>query len=72
MFTGGRITKMEDPSQQPATAAPHNTSAQPPAPSVAIPPAAPSDRSVTPNRTLLIHGYSASGKEFGAWKAALA
>jgi len=72
MFTGGRITKMEDPSQQPATAAPPDTSAQPPAPSVAIPPAAPSDRSVTPNRTLLIHGYSASGKEFGAWKAALA
>ena len=30
-----------------------------------------SDRSVTPNRTLLIHGYSASGLEFQKWKDAL-
>ena len=37
-----------------------------------VPPANPADQSVTPNRTLLIHGYSASGKEFEPWRAALA
>jgi hypothetical protein len=47
------------------------TPAQPPAPDTAVSPAAPSDQSATPNRTLLIHGYSASGKEFENWKEAL-
>jgi hypothetical protein len=35
-------------------------------------PEAVSDRSGKPNRTLLIHGYSASGQEFQNWKDALA
>ena len=46
-------------------------SAQPPAPATEVAAAAPSDHSPTPNRTLLIHGYSASGSEFQAWKTAL-
>src|ERR1035437_8053453 len=46
-------------------------SAEPPAPETAVSPAVPSDRSATPNRTLLIHGYSASGLEFENWKNAL-
>lgn len=38
-----------------------------------MPPATPvnSEHSTTPNRTLLIHGYSSSGAEFLSWKAAL-
>ena len=60
-------SKLEDILHEGKTheAKPPETLAQSPAP-------VPSDRSVTPNRTLLIHGYSASGKEFEAWKAALA
>lgn len=50
---------------------PRDPSAEDPAPVVAASPAAPSDRSATPNRTLLIHGYSASGAEFQNWKDAL-
>jgi hypothetical protein len=46
-------------------------SAEPPAPDATALPAIPSDRSATPNRTLLIHGYSASGLEFESWKNAL-
>jgi hypothetical protein len=64
------IDKTEDVFQGQA-AVPPDASDQPPAPSVEISPAVPSDRSVTPNRTLLIHGYSASGKEFEAWRLAL-
>jgi len=45
--------------------------AEAPAPDTEVSPAAPSDRSATPNRTLLIHGYSASGAEFENWKKAL-
>jgi len=68
---GELIDKIEDLFHLRETVA-ADASAQPPAPSVEVSPAAPSDRSATPNRTLLIHGYSASGKEFVAWKAALA
>src|ERR1700736_2139216 len=50
---------------------PRDPSAEDPAPVAASSPAAPSDRSATPNRTLLIHGYSASGAEFQKWKDAL-
>jgi hypothetical protein len=46
-------------------------SAEPPAPDTAISATVSSDRSATPNRTLLIHGYSASGLEFESWKNAL-
>ena len=44
---------------------------QRPAAVVEMAPAASSNQSATPNRTLLIHGYSASGREFQKWKAAL-
>ncbi len=54
-----------------APVAPQNPSAEDPAPVAAASPIVPSDRSATPNRTLLIHGYSASGKEFQQWKEAL-
>lgn len=50
---------------------PPDAPAEPPAPSMETSPAAPSDRSATPNRTLLIHGYSATGAEFQGWKTAL-
>jgi hypothetical protein len=56
----------------PKAGAPAGTGSESPAPPVADASAAvPSDRSETPNRTLLIHGYSASGKEFQNWKTAL-
>jgi hypothetical protein len=42
-----------------------------PAPAVEKSPAAPSDRSDIPHRTLLIHGYSANGQELLPWKNAL-
>jgi len=65
------IDKIEDLLHRPAAVAPDNASAEAPAPVTEASPAAPSDRSATPNRTLLIHGYSASGLEFQKWKAAL-
>ncbi len=56
----------------PKAAAPDEKDAGSPAPPVAQASAAvPSDTSETPNRTLLIHGYSADGAEFQSWKSAL-
>jgi hypothetical protein len=65
------IDKIEKLFHRPGAVAPEDASAEAPAPVTEISPAAPSDRSATPNRTLLIHGYSASGQEFQNWKAAL-
>jgi hypothetical protein len=67
---GEIIDKIEDLLHGRAAEAPPDASTE--APIAQISPAAPSDQSETPNRTLLIHGYSSSGKEFEAWKAALA
>jgi len=66
------INKLEDLIHHLEGVAPEEASVETPAPAVDVSPAAPSDRSATPNRTLLIHGYSASGLEFEAWKDALA
>jgi hypothetical protein len=45
----------------------------PPAPAATAPtPGGAATQAVNPHRTLLIHGYSATGTEFEAWKAALA
>jgi len=65
------IEKLEDLFHRPTTVAPPPASAEGPAAVAEPSPAASSDRSATPNRTLLIHGYSASGREFQAWKRAL-
>ena len=66
------IEKLEELIHRREAGAPPDASAEPSAPSVEVSPAAPSDQSPTPNRTLLIHGYSATGKEFEAWRNALA
>src|ERR1700722_2891155 len=66
------INELEDLFHRLENAAPKDLSAEPAAPTVEVSPAVPADRSPTPNRTLLIHGYSASGLEFQAWKDALA
>ena len=68
---GEIIDKIEDIFHGRSAAAPPEGFPKVPAPVVATSPPAPSDQSATPNRTLLIHGYSASGTEFEAWKAAL-
>ena len=65
------IGKLEDLIHPPAAAARQDAAAEAPAPVTEVSPASPSDRSDTPNRTLLIHGYSASGLEFQSWKNAL-
>jgi len=65
------IEKIEGLFHKPAAVEPPEPAAEPPAPVTEPSPALPSDRSATPNRTLLIHGYSASGTEFQNWKAAL-
>ncbi len=65
------IDKIEDLLRPPAAVVPDDASPEAPAPVTEASSAAPSDRSATPNRTLLIHGYSASGLEFQKWKAAL-
>jgi hypothetical protein len=64
------IEQIEDFLHRRATVAPPDPSAG--APVTETSPAVPSDRSANPNRTLLIHGYSATGAEFQPWKAALA
>jgi len=68
---GEILDKIEDLFHRPAGKTTSSESDQPPAPSVELSPPAASDRSETSHRTLLIHGYSASGKEFEAWKTAL-
>ena len=65
------IEKLEELIHRREAGAQPDASAEPSAPSVEVSPAAPSDQSPTPNRTLLIHGYSATGKEFEAWRDAL-
>jgi hypothetical protein len=65
------IEKLEELIHRREAGAQPDASAEPSAPSVEVSPAAPSDQSLTPNRTLLIHGYSATGKEFEAWRDAL-
>ncbi|MGA1996423.1 MAG: hypothetical protein ABSH45_11660 [Bryobacteraceae bacterium] len=65
------IGEIEDLIHRPADVTVQDAGAEGPAPMAEVSPTAPSDRSATPNRTLLIHGYSASGKEFQAWKDAL-
>ena len=65
------IDKIEDLINRPTAVTPQDPSAEGRAPVSEVPPPALSDRSATPNRTLLIHGYSASGQEFQNWKAAL-
>jgi hypothetical protein len=54
-----------------AAPGPDDPAPKSPAPDTQVAADVPSDRSATPNRTLLIHGYSASGEEFQAWKKAL-
>jgi hypothetical protein len=58
------IDKIEGLFHRPAAVTPQDPSAEDPAPVVAASPAVSSDLSATPNRTLLIHGYSATGTEF--------
>ena len=65
------IDKIEDLLPRPAPGAPQETPVEDPGPPAAPSAPVPSDRSATPNRTLLIHGYSASGMEFQGWKDAL-
>ena len=65
------IDKIEDLLPRPAPGAPQETPVEDPGPPAAPSAPVPSDRSATPNRTLLIHGYSASGVEFQGWKDAL-
>jgi len=65
------IDKIEDLLPRPAPSAPQETPVEDPGPPAAPSAPVPSDRSATPNRTLLIHGYSASGMEFQGWKDAL-
>lgn len=65
------IDKIEDLVPRPAPGAPQETPVEDPGPPAAPSAPVPSDRSATPNRTLLIHGYSASGMEFQGWKDAL-
>ncbi len=65
------IDKIEGLLHRPAAVAPQDPFAEDPAPVAEASPAVPSDQSATPNRTLLIHGYSASGAEFQKWKDAL-
>ena len=65
------IDKIEDLLPRPAPGAPQETPVEDPGPPAAPSAPVPSDRSATPNRTLLIHGYSASGAEFQGWKDAL-
>jgi hypothetical protein len=64
------IEKIEDLIHRHAAVVTPDPSAE--APAAETSPAAASDRSATPHRTLLIHGYSATGAEFQPWKAALA
>jgi hypothetical protein len=66
------INELEGLFKKTASAAPSMPAGDPSAPTVEASPVVPSDRSSTPNRTLLIHGYSASGAEFQAWKKDLA
>jgi hypothetical protein len=65
------IDKIEDLLPRPAPGAPQETPVEDPGPPAVPSAPVPSDRSATPNRTLLIHGYSASGMEFQGWKDAL-
>ena len=65
------IDKIEGLLRRPAPGAPQETSVEDPGPPAAPSAPVPPDRSATPNRTLLIHGYSASGVEFQGWKDAL-
>jgi hypothetical protein len=65
------IDKIEDLLPRPAPGAPQETPVEDPGPPAAPSAPVPSDQSATPNRTLLIHGYSASGMELQGWKDAL-
>jgi hypothetical protein len=65
------IDKIEDLFEHHQAVAPKDASGEIPAPATDVTPVAAADRSTTPHRTLLIHGYSASGAEFEKWKAAL-
>lgn len=66
------IDKIEGLIHRHAAVEPRDPSPENPAPVAEASPAVPSDRSDTPHRTLLIHGYSASGAEFQNWKGTLA
>lgn len=68
---GEILDKIENVIHDLEGAAKPGVAAPPPAPSAGASAATPSDRSATPNRTLLIHGYSATGAEFQNWKSAL-
>src|ERR1035441_8483350 len=71
LFVSELIDKIEGLVRRPAAVAPQDPFAEDPAPVAEASPAVSSDQSATPNRTLLIHGYSASGVEFQKWKDAL-